>query len=99
MEDDEPQLTLEETLDLERAKIISGTPVTQQSFIEWKRRKEERKKKEAEEQKVARDKELKQGKTQMSGRELFEYQPDLFVVCCVVCVCMCLTVSRMMRKA
>lgn len=65
--------TLEERIERERLELPGpGTPVTFESFMEWKKKKEKE-----EEEKVKTDA-AKQGK-QMSGRDLFVYDPSLFV--------------------
>ncbi|KAF7457991.1 putative zinc finger (C-x8-C-x5-C-x3-H)-2 [Cryptosporidium felis] len=65
--------TLEEKIERQRLELPGpGTPVTFETFIEWK------KKKEKEEEEKAKIEAAKQGK-QMSGRDLFVYDPSLFV--------------------
>ena len=56
------------------------TPVTEDSFRDWKKRKVEQRKKEAEErvQKALSDKKGG-GKGAISGRDLFTFDPSLFV--------------------
>lgn len=70
---DEDEETLEERIERERLELPGpGTPVTFETFMEWK------KKKEREEEK-AKAEAATSGKQQMSGRELFVYDPSLFV--------------------
>jgi len=79
-EDDEQEPTpLEEIIEQERKKLMTHTPVTLENFLKWK---EEKKKKKEEARKVAEEKRLadiKAGKTAMSGREMFVFNPDVFV--------------------
>ncbi|KAJ1609379.1 hypothetical protein OIY81_1384 [Cryptosporidium canis] len=71
--DDDEEETLEERIERERLELPGpGTPVTFESFMEWK------KKKEKEEEDKAKADAAKHGK-QMSGRDLFVYDPSLFV--------------------
>ncbi|CUV04637.1 unnamed protein product [Cryptosporidium hominis] len=65
--------TLEERIERQRLELPGpGTPVTFETFMEWK------KKKEKEEEEKSKADAAKQGK-QMSGRDLFVYDPSLFV--------------------
>ena len=80
---DEDELTIEEKIEEERAKLNFDalTPVTLTSFMEWKKRKAERKQQELEER--LKEEEKKSGKKGagagiMSGRALFKYDPNLF---------------------
>ncbi|KAH8740935.1 hypothetical protein FG386_002481 [Cryptosporidium ryanae] len=66
--------TLEERIERERLELPGpGTPVTFETFMEWK------KKKEKEEEEKAKAEAARLGKQQMSGRDLFVYDPSLFV--------------------
>ncbi|KAK6590970.1 hypothetical protein RS030_111828 [Cryptosporidium xiaoi] len=68
----EDEETLEERIERERLELPGpGTPVTFETFMEWKKRKEEEERAKAEAAKL--------GKQQMSGRDLFVYDPSLFV--------------------
>lgn len=74
-------MTLEEKIEEERLKLGSEglTPVTLESFKEWKKRKAERKQKELEEKvKEEAKKAGSKGTNIMSGRALFKYDPTLF---------------------
>ena len=75
----EKSITLEEFLEVERHNLGPNlTPVTLESFTKWK---EDRKLKQAQEEKQRMKKkeaDLKAGKLNASGRDLFTYQPDLF---------------------
>jgi hypothetical protein len=71
---DEEDMTIEDIIEKERAKILTGTPVTFESFTKWKQFKVEQQQKEEERrQKAARDSGL------LTGRDLFEYNQSLFV--------------------
>jgi hypothetical protein len=75
-------LTLEEKIEEERAALLSTnlTPVTLESFNDWKRRKAERKQKELEERMKEESKKAgsKGGHNILSGKALFKYDPTLF---------------------
>jgi len=80
--DDSDELTIEEKIEEERAKLPSEglTPVTFESLMAWKQRKAERKQKELEE-KMKEEAEKaggKGGSNILSGRALFKYDPNLF---------------------
>eukprot|EP01120_Amphizonella_sp_Union-15-10_P007938 TRINITY_DN2756_c0_g1_i1.p1 TRINITY_DN2756_c0_g1~~TRINITY_DN2756_c0_g1_i1.p1 ORF type:complete len:339 (-),score=118.06 TRINITY_DN2756_c0_g1_i1:124-1140(-) len=72
---------IEDILEMERRKLPStgGTPVTEDTFKEWKARKLREKQEADKKAAVEREKEISSGKAKMSGRELFSYRPDLFV--------------------
>ena len=79
--------TIEEEIEEERAalKYDDTTPVTKESFDAWKERRAGKKQKEAEEahakaqESAAAKKALSKGKNSvLSGRALFNYNPDLF---------------------
>lgn len=81
-EDDEEGdgLTLEERLDQMRKGVGPGAMVTAETFKEWKEAR--RKKKEEEEEakaKAAQKGYKKGGKTNMTGRQLFEFDSSIFV--------------------
>jgi hypothetical protein len=75
----EAEMTLEEIVEVERAKIIEGTPVTWESFQRWKEFKNAQKTKEEEVRKKAQMEIFKRSGVGLSGRELFEYNQSLFV--------------------
>lgn len=78
-EDTEEPTPLEEIIEEQRKKIATHTPVTLENFLKWKeekKRKKEQVRKEAEEKRLA---DIKAGKTLMSGREMFVFNPDVFV--------------------
>ncbi|CEI92952.1 Putative Cytoplasmic protein [Rhizopus microsporus] len=78
-EDDKEEISLEEFLEIERHKLGPNlTPVTLESFEQWKKNRVE--KKEAEESAARKQKEtrMKAGRSQgMSGRDLFDFNPTL----------------------
>ncbi|KTW27529.1 uncharacterized protein T551_03028 [Pneumocystis jirovecii RU7] len=78
-EKEEEEITLEQFLEIERHKLGPNlTPVTLETFTEWKRKREE--KKEQEEQEIRKKKEasIAAGRiVGLSGRELFEYNPAM----------------------
>lgn len=78
--EDKEEISLEEFLETERHNIKKCNPVTAESFAKWKL--DRKAKQEAEEKALAKKKEaeVKSGRFNMiSGRELFTYQPDLFM--------------------
>merc|ERR1711916_209906 len=70
--------SLEELIEIERAKIGQGTPVTWETFSAWKVRKEQERAKKDSEAAKKRKVDIKKG-AKMSGKEAFEYKPELFV--------------------
>lgn len=82
LEEDEDELTLEEKIEEERAALPSAglTPVTLETFNDWKKRKAERKQKELEEKMKEESKKAgsKGGHNILSGKALFKYDPTLF---------------------
>ena len=72
--------TLEEVIEVERAKVKDGRPVTAESFAEWKAAKMARMAAEEKKKEEEKAKAVKQGKTVLlSGRELLIYKPEMFV--------------------
>jgi len=78
-EEPEDQTPLEETIEEERKKLTTRTPVTLETFKKWKEDKIIRKAQEAKTAEEKRLADIKAGKTSMSGREMFVFNPDLFV--------------------
>ena len=79
--DDDDEITLEEKIEEERAALPSAglTPVTLETFADWKLRKAERKQKELEERMREEEKKgASKGRGILSGRALFKYDPTLF---------------------
>lgn len=84
---DADEETLEEKIEKERAALSSEglTPVTKDSFFEWKARRKEQKQKALEDQMKSEEMKAAQGRATkkahkgvMNGRALFTYNPDLF---------------------
>jgi hypothetical protein len=79
---EQDEVTLEEKIEEERAALPSSglTPVTLETFQDWKRRKAERKQKELEERmkEEAKKASSKGGSNILSGKALFKYDPTLF---------------------
>ena len=73
----EEYMNLEEQIDEERERIkVNGTKVNEQTFLEWKRKRDEfRKQEEAE--KIEQEKKLHE-KSKLTGVQLFKKQADLF---------------------
>ena len=83
-DDDEEEMSLEEKIEIERAALPSGgTPVTEASFKAWLTRREEEKQQSIEKEKQAiidaANKKGQRGPLGLSGRDLFAYDPSLFV--------------------
>ncbi|GBB95577.1 hypothetical protein RclHR1_02570011 [Rhizophagus clarus] len=78
-EEGEDQITIEEFLETERHKLGSNlTPVTLESFTEWKKNRKAKQEAEEELKRSAKEAAFKAGKAQgMSGRDLFTFNPDL----------------------
>jgi len=72
-EDDEDKPDIGDLLEVERRNLKQGTPVTLELFLAWKEKKRLAREKEQE----GRKKDIEAGKVAMSGRELFEANPDL----------------------
>lgn len=73
-------LSLEEVIEIERAKIKDGEPVTAESFARWKAAKKAKKEAEEKKEEEAKKKAISSGKTVLlSGRELLIYKPQVFV--------------------
>jgi hypothetical protein len=71
--------TLEERLELERALLDSGTPVTFERFMKWKEERKLRREKDIEKKRVDEAKKTGgKGLNVLSGKALFSYDPTLF---------------------
>jgi hypothetical protein len=80
-DDEEEQKTIEEMIEEDRAALPSEglTPVTLETFMDWKKRKAEKKQKELEEKmKDEAKKTGTKGTGVLSGRALFSYDPNMF---------------------
>ncbi|KDE06607.1 hypothetical protein MVLG_03103 [Microbotryum lychnidis-dioicae p1A1 Lamole] len=74
------EITLEDFIEVERHKLDQSklTPITKESFAEWKKNRVSKKEAEAELVRAAKSTTFAQGKaTGMSGRDLFSFNPDL----------------------
>jgi hypothetical protein len=70
---------LEERLELERALLDSGTPVTLERFLKWKEDRKLKKEKETEKKRLDEAKKTGgKGLNVLSGKALFSYDPTLF---------------------
>ncbi|CAG8451994.1 5742_t:CDS:2 [Dentiscutata heterogama] len=78
-EEEANQITLEEFLETERHKLGTNlTPVTFESFAEWKKNRKAKLEAEQELKRAAKEAAYNAGKSQgMSGRDLFTFNPDL----------------------
>jgi len=78
-EEEAEQITIEEFLETERHELGSNlTPVTLETFTEWKKNRKAKLEAEEELKRSAKEAAFKAGKGQgMSGRDLFTFNPDL----------------------
>jgi len=74
------QISLEDFLEVERHKLGSNlTPVTRESFAKWKQTRMSKKEAEADAVRKTKDAQAAAGKSSgMSGRDLFQYNPEWF---------------------
>lgn len=79
--DKEEKISIEELVEKERAALGSNTTkVTLETFLKWKERKRKEKLKARKDTQEKKKSDFKQGKMLgISGRELFEFNPDLVV--------------------
>ncbi|RKP13879.1 hypothetical protein BJ684DRAFT_9442 [Piptocephalis cylindrospora] len=77
--EDEDEISLETFLETERLKLGPNlTPVTLETFNVWKKSRKDRKDAEADAQRSKKEAAFRAGKSlQVSGRELFDFNPDL----------------------
>ena len=83
-DDEDEGPTLEEIIEEKRAQLSAeGTPVTLETFMNWKQCKLAEKAEMKEEEKKEKTKGLSKAQKSvgvgMSGRELFEFKPDVFI--------------------
>eukprot|EP00002_Diphylleia_rotans_P012412 TRINITY_DN2427_c0_g1_i1.p1 TRINITY_DN2427_c0_g1~~TRINITY_DN2427_c0_g1_i1.p1 ORF type:complete len:368 (+),score=110.80 TRINITY_DN2427_c0_g1_i1:81-1184(+) len=78
-EDDEDKPSLEELLESERQHVVGRTPVTLETFQAWKEKKKVEKKVAIEEAEKKKQDAIRLGRHPMSGRDLFTFNPDLFI--------------------
>ena len=77
--DEKDEISLEEFLETERYRIHKETPVTAETFARWKLDRKRRAEEEEQRTRKSREAEIKAGRLgNVSGRDLFVYQPDLF---------------------
>jgi len=76
---EEDQVTLEDRLEEERSKLTTRTPLTLELFLKWKQDKKKEKEEKLASDKVQRETDIRSGKAMRSGREMFIFNPDLFV--------------------
>lgn len=78
--DDEDEKTIEEIIEEERAALPAEglTPVTLNSFNDWKKRRAEKRQKELEAKMAEEAKKGAKGQNVLSGKALFKYDPTLF---------------------
>jgi len=70
---------LEVKLEEERTQLVTRTPMTLELFLKWKEDKKKEKESALADAKQKRESDIKSGKVMRSGREMFVYNPDLFV--------------------
>jgi len=70
---------IEDVIETERRKITTRTQLTNELFLSWRAKREVDKRAKAEKDQKERAEALKSGRKQMSGREMFEFHPELFV--------------------
>ncbi|KAI9476395.1 MAG: hypothetical protein EXX96DRAFT_507587 [Benjaminiella poitrasii] len=77
--EEKEEISLEEFLESERHKLGPNlTPVTLESFTQWKKNRVQKKEAEENAARKAKETKLKAGRSQgMSGRDLFEFNPAL----------------------
>lgn len=76
---DEADMTLEEYIEKERAKILTGTPVTEETFAKWKKFKQELVERERKAREDEQLESFKKSGTGLTGRALFQLKQDMFV--------------------
>lgn len=78
--EEKEEISLEDFLETERHKIQKGTAVTAESFAKWKADRKAKAAAEEAKKSKSREADLRAGRlTNMSGRDLFTYQPDMFL--------------------
>jgi len=78
-DEEEETISIEEQIEVERSKLVKRTPLTLELFLKWKDEKKKEKEDDEKEQQQKRDADIKSGRIMRSGREMFVYNPDLFV--------------------
>jgi len=78
-EEDEEPISVEEQIEEERAKLTKRTPLTLELFLKWKEEKKKQFEDAQKEQSIKREADIRSGKVMRSGREMFVFNPSLFV--------------------
>jgi len=78
-EEEYERTPLEEIIEQERKQLLNRTPVTIERFLAWKAARDKAKKEAQEKADEKRKSDIKSGKAQMSGREIFMQNPELFI--------------------
>jgi len=78
-EEEDEKIPLEEIIEDERRKLTTRTPLTKEIFLAWKAKREKTKNEEKEKANEKRRADIRSGKAQMSGIEIFKQNPELFV--------------------
>jgi hypothetical protein len=74
----EKERTLEDTVDELRAKMKGGTKITKESFAVWREKRKREKELLAQKAASKRAADIKAGKIQRTGRELFQVNAGIF---------------------
>ncbi|PJF19067.1 hypothetical protein PSACC_01118 [Paramicrosporidium saccamoebae] len=78
---EQEELSLEEFLETERYRIEKKTPVTAESFLKWKADRKAKQELEERQREKEKESQIKAGKMlHASGRDLFMYNPEMFMV-------------------
>jgi len=75
---EEEKIPIEEEIEKERSNLAVRTPLTLELFLKWKQDKKKQKEDVEKLSKEKREQDIKSGKAMRSGREMFEFNPDLF---------------------
>jgi len=78
-EEEKEVIPVEQTIEAERKTLLGCTPVSLERFLKWKEDKRKKKDQDRIDAEIKRKQDIKTGKTVMSGREMFVFNPDLFV--------------------
>jgi len=79
-DEEEEQDPIEDRLEVERAKIVTRTPITLESFLKWRENKKKENEVKAKDEREKKENEQKShGKSMRSGREVFIFNPNLFI--------------------
>jgi len=69
---------LKKKIEEERLQLTTRTQITLELFLKWKAEKKKEREDADQEAREKREQDIKSGKTMRSGREMFEFNPDLF---------------------